>query len=126
RPDRLIMQQLSAPGPYASCTGRPAHSAGARSFATIHDGGCMRRRLTSRPGIAPACLAALVVLVLLAAKHAASFAQDRPDPRAPDNGGITLPDGFCATVVVDSVGPARHLVVNPNGDIFVAVRNTRG
>jgi glucose/arabinose dehydrogenase len=42
------------------------------------------------------------------------------------NGGITLPDGFCALVVTDSLGPARHLAVTPNGDIFVALRNTFG
>ena len=42
-----------------------------------------------------------------------------------DNGGITLPQGFCALVVADSLGPARHFVVAPNGDLFVAIRNTR-
>lgn len=45
---------------------------------------------------------------------------------APDNGGIALPDGFCALVVADSVGPARHLDVAPNGDLFVALRGGRG
>ena len=30
-----------------------------------------------------------------------------------DNGGITLPQGFCALVVADSLGPARHVVVAP-------------
>ena len=44
----------------------------------------------------------------------------------PGNGGITLPEGFCAMVVADAVGPARHLDVAPNGDIFVALRNTAG
>lgn len=44
---------------------------------------------------------------------------------APDNGGITLPDGFCAIVVTDSLPGARHLVVGDNGDIFVALRNVR-
>jgi glucose/arabinose dehydrogenase len=44
----------------------------------------------------------------------------------PGNGGLTLPDGFCASVVVDSLGPARHLAVAPNGDIFVALRNSFG
>lgn len=44
----------------------------------------------------------------------------------PDNGGITLPEGFCALVVADSTGGARHLEVAPNGDIIVAIRNTRG
>ena len=42
-----------------------------------------------------------------------------------DNGGITLVQGFCAVVVADSVGPARHFVVAPNGDLFVALRNLR-
>jgi glucose/arabinose dehydrogenase len=42
-----------------------------------------------------------------------------------DNGGITLPRGFCALVVADSLGPARHIAVAPNGDVFVAIRNTR-
>ncbi len=42
---------------------------------------------------------------------------------APDNGGITLPDGFCAMVVADDLGAARHLTVAPNGDLYVAIRN---
>src|SRR2546427_9567088 len=41
----------------------------------------------------------------------------------PDNGGITLPAGFCAAVVADNLGPARHLVAAPNGDVFVSVNN---
>src|SRR5437879_1246976 len=38
---------------------------------------------------------------------------------ADDNGGITLPAGFCATVFADNVGHARHLVVAPNGVVYV-------
>ena len=30
---------------------------------------------------------------------------------ADDNGGLTLPPGFCATVFADNIGHARHLVV---------------
>ncbi len=41
----------------------------------------------------------------------------------PDNGGITLPDGFCAMVVADNLGAARHVEVAPNGDLYVAIRN---
>ena len=37
----------------------------------------------------------------------------------PGNGGITLPQGFCAAVVADNVGAARHLAVAPNGDLYV-------
>jgi glucose/arabinose dehydrogenase len=40
-----------------------------------------------------------------------------------DNGGITLPKGFCALVVADNIGEARHAVVAPNGDLFVALQN---
>ncbi|HYL22030.1 MAG TPA: PQQ-dependent sugar dehydrogenase [Gemmatimonadales bacterium] len=38
-----------------------------------------------------------------------------------DNGGVILPPGFCALIVADRVGAARHLVVAPNGDLFVAL-----
>ena len=37
---------------------------------------------------------------------------------APDNGGLTLPPGFCATVFADDVGGPRHIDVAPNGDVF--------
>src|SRR6185436_7087426 len=40
-----------------------------------------------------------------------------------DNGGLTLPTGFCAGVIADNLGTARNLVVAPNGDIFVSVRS---
>jgi glucose/arabinose dehydrogenase len=42
---------------------------------------------------------------------------------ATDLVGISLPAGFCATVFADSLGPARHMVSAPNGDLFVAVGN---
>ncbi len=37
----------------------------------------------------------------------------------PDNGGIFLPGNFQALVVADSIGRARHIAVNSNGDIYV-------
>ncbi|WP_411281781.1 hypothetical protein [Gemmatimonas sp.] len=40
-----------------------------------------------------------------------------------DNGGLELPSGFCAVVVAKDVGRARHLVVNTNGDLHVALDN---
>ncbi|MEO5601561.1 MAG: c-type cytochrome [Cyclobacteriaceae bacterium] len=40
-----------------------------------------------------------------------------------DNGGLFLPGGFDAVVVVDSLkGRARHMAVNDNGDIYVKAR----
>jgi len=43
-----------------------------------------------------------------------------PDP---DHGGLTLTKGFDAFKVVEELGPARHLVVADNGDIYVALNN---
>jgi glucose/arabinose dehydrogenase len=51
-----------------------------------------------------------------------------------DNGGITLPAGFCATIFADGVGSARHLVVTPAGIVYtmlsggavLALRDTNG
>lgn len=42
-----------------------------------------------------------------------------------DNGGLFLPEGFDALVVVDSIGNARHLAVNDNGDIYVKLTNAK-
>ena len=41
-----------------------------------------------------------------------------------ENGGLFLPDGFKATVVVDSLGSARHITVNDNGDLYLQLRNS--
>jgi glucose/arabinose dehydrogenase len=53
---------------------------------------------------------------------------------ARDNGGLALPEGLCAVVVGRDLGPVRHVVVAPNGDVFanvarrgiVALRDTSG
>jgi glucose/arabinose dehydrogenase len=47
-----------------------------------------------------------------------------------DDAGISLPAGFCAVTVADltmdgAPAPARHLVVVPGGNIFVAVNSPR-
>jgi glucose/arabinose dehydrogenase len=46
------------------------------------------------------------------------------------NAGLTLPAGFCALVVADlksgtDAALARHMVVTPNGDVFVAINSPR-
>lgn len=40
----------------------------------------------------------------------------------PDNGGLTLPEGFSALVVANETGKGRHIDVNSNGDIYVSLR----
>ncbi len=39
-----------------------------------------------------------------------------------DNGGLVLPEGFCAGVVADNVGRIRHIVVDADEDIYVIHR----
>lgn len=43
-----------------------------------------------------------------------------------DDGGLFLPDGFGALVVVENIGPSRHIAVNHNGDIYVKLRTDKG
>jgi len=66
----------------------------------------------------------LAVLALLVGAPLASQAA-RP-ACAPDNAGLTLQPGFCALLVAESIGPARHLVVLENGDLLVAIAGPRG
>jgi len=42
----------------------------------------------------------------------------------PDDGGLSLAEGFCATVVAENLGTTRHLAVANNGDVYAAVRDT--
>jgi glucose/arabinose dehydrogenase len=60
-------------------------------------------------------------------EQAATPAERTAPPPACDagNGGIQLPPGFCALVVADSVGAARHIAVAPNGDLYIATQAKR-
>lgn len=62
-----------------------------------------------------------------AVAEAAAAPSQAARPRcAPDNGGITLPRGFCAVVVGDGLGGVRHLAVARNGDVYAALASRRG
>jgi glucose/arabinose dehydrogenase len=64
----------------------------------------------------------LLVALLLAGTVATTRAQqNRPNPCDPDNGGLKLPDGFCAKVIAEVAGPARHVAVSPSGDIYTVL-----
>ena len=85
----------------------------------------MRDHLTSYDRAAQCAAMASLVIALLLATGSSSAAQERHtaptsmEACAADNGGITLPPGFCATVFADNIGHARHLVVAPNGVVYV-------
>ena len=44
----------------------------------------------------------------------------------PGNGGLKLPQGFCALVVADDLGAARHMLSMPNGDLYVTTQGSQG
>jgi glucose/arabinose dehydrogenase len=84
-------------------------------------GGAHRRGSRARRG-----LRAMLMIAMVSAAGSSRAAQDEgaaaPSASAAcakDNGGITLPPGFCATVFADNLGHARHLVVAPNGVVYV-------
>ena len=56
-----------------------------------------------------------------------AIAPNRSAAQSPcaENAGLKLPAGFCAIVFADSVAGARHIAVAPNGDVFVATRNSQ-
>lgn len=65
----------------------------------------------------------LVILLTFACLTLVTGCNDNQLPAGdPDNGGLYLPGGFEAVVVVDSIGSARHLAVNSNDDIYVKLR----
>ncbi len=68
--------------------------------------------------IRPSIFILIGLMTLTQCKTKESKPQPQP-PGAKDNGGLFLPGGFGAAVVVDSIGRARHIAVNDNGDIYV-------
>jgi glucose/arabinose dehydrogenase/mono/diheme cytochrome c family protein len=77
----------------------------------------MRRssnRLSLSAAIGVCCA---TTLIAAAAARADDAAANRTCPT--DDTGLTLPAGFCATIFADGIGHARHLVVAPNGVVYV-------
>jgi glucose/arabinose dehydrogenase/mono/diheme cytochrome c family protein len=62
----------------------------------------------------------VLALVIQLASATPSSSQTASGASCPgDNGGITLPKGFCATIFADGIGHARQLVVAPEGTVYV-------
>jgi glucose/arabinose dehydrogenase/mono/diheme cytochrome c family protein len=67
------------------------------------------------------CATVAVLAVWGAAGSSTAVPGQSPEAgRCPsDDSGLTLPPGFCATVFADGIGHARHMVVAPNGVVYV-------
>ncbi|MFL5494974.1 MAG: PQQ-dependent sugar dehydrogenase [Gemmatimonadales bacterium] len=62
-----------------------------------------------------AALAAVPITIL--ALHPSRSAP----PCAPGESGLVVPEGFCASLVADGLGPVRQLAVSPSGDLYAAI-----
>src|SRR3984885_139824 len=72
----------------------------------------------------PPALVALVAIYIgssfaPAENNANPAAQSKSQTCPTDDSGLKLPNGFCATVFADGIGHARHMVVGPNGVLYV-------
>lgn len=98
----------------------------------------MRIQISARRITPPTVALAALLALAACADDEPSLTGPVPDLRRsapnvacdPDNGGITLPPGFCAVVVADLVDAgrpalARHMAVTPSGDVFVAINSPR-
>jgi glucose/arabinose dehydrogenase len=67
-------------------------------------------------------LTAAAVLLTAAVALAAGFRSDASGAAkcAGGNGGLTLAEGFCASVFTDDIGPVRHIAVAPDGALYAA------
>lgn len=57
--------------------------------------------------------------LLLGAAYGVMAAGSAPAGCVGDNGGLSLPAGFCASIFADNVGHTRHLVVAGDGTVYV-------
>lgn len=89
-----------------------------------------RWAVSQKTGRASALESAVASLALTRQAYAAGNAGASPQspPAAPESSGaacpqsdsgLTLPAGFCATIFADGIGHARHLVVAPDGVVYV-------
>ena len=66
----------------------------------------------------------LVVFTLIQCNHSGNKDELDIIPDS-DDGGLELPEGFHALVVADNLGRGRHIDINVNGDIYMALRTLK-
>lgn len=80
----------------------------------------MQNRVALHPRYRHAAVISAASFFALLLAGSSAFAQTGSAAPCPgDNGGITLPPGFCATVFADNLGHVRHMMVAPNGALYV-------
>ena len=81
---------------------------------------------TLRPAVLAVVLSWTATLAHAQTGTAARPAAARSPACDDDNGGLVLPDGFCAVTVATKLGRVRQLVVAPNGDLYAALSGVAG
>jgi glucose/arabinose dehydrogenase len=77
-----------------------------------------KKRVSAAAALAAIC--ASCSLLLPSAENHSKAAAATPAQACPnDDSGLKLPAGFCASIFADNIGHARHLVVAPNGVVYV-------
>lgn len=70
------------------------------------------------------CLIIILMIGLIGCSGKAT--EENNSYNFPDNnGGLTLPDGFSAMIVAKNLGPARHIAVAEDGDIYVSLQSKK-
>jgi hypothetical protein len=62
---------------------------------------------------------AVCFLATLMLTAAVPFVSAQTNGCGSDNGGITLPSGFCATIFADNLGHARQMAFGANGVLYL-------
>ncbi|HEV8453302.1 MAG TPA: c-type cytochrome [Gemmatimonadales bacterium] len=76
-------------------------------------------RETRRAGLSGALAAAAILTLGCTSSDKRASGALSATAAACQTSGLTLPNGFCATVFADSIGHARHLAVSSNGTVYV-------
>lgn len=67
------------------------------------------------------CNRIFLLLPIVGATLLFGFRPPLPPGCDADNGGLTVPAGYCASLFAEVAGP-RHIAIAPNGDVFVALQ----
>jgi glucose/arabinose dehydrogenase len=66
-----------------------------------------------------------IAFALLFSCNQSSRPEEKKNAVPEANGGITLPEGFSASIYADNLGAGRHIAVNANGDVYLALHELK-
>ncbi|MBN2349341.1 MAG: PQQ-dependent sugar dehydrogenase [Bacteroidales bacterium] len=70
-------------------------------------------------------LSIIGIIVILFSCTSGSRHDKKEGSALADTSGLVLPDGFSAVVVADNLGRCRHIAVNENNDVYIALDNLK-